>query len=56
MKNVQTKLKDKTLFIPSHLLKKITWNALTILVDTELIIISITKKLVQKSGVDKQKE
>ena len=53
MKNAQIKLKDKTLFIPSRLLKKFTWNALTILVDTELVIVSITKKLVQKSRVDK---
>ena len=55
MKSAQRSLKDKTLFIvsPSRLLKKLTWSALNMLVDTELVIVSITKKLVQKSGVDK---
>jgi hypothetical protein len=56
MKNAQRNLQDTLLLIvyPSRLLKKLIWNGLNLVVDAELIMVRITKMLVQMSGSDKQ--
>ena len=56
MENAHRNRKDKLLLIvsPSRLLKKLVWHALNKVVDAELIMVRITKKLVQMSGIDNQ--